>query len=98
MEKKKPQYKVGDLVRIKETTYTYLDVSETFPESMGIIIGQTSSWYEAFERSHIEIEDEAKTHYWDNVNYCPYQVLMCGSHELEWISEEHMELAYSDHA
>jgi nucleoside phosphorylase len=94
---KRSHYKIGDLVRVKETTYYYMDETETFPENLGIIVGQTSSWYEAFEHSREDIDD-TKTHYWDNVNYSPYRVLMCGSHELEWVSEEHMELAYKEHA
>jgi len=58
-----------------------------------LIVGKTDSWYEAFEESKQEADDGV-THYWDNVNYSPYRVLMCGSHEMEWISPEHMELAY----
>jgi len=87
-------YKVGDLVRIKEATYYYLDVSETFPGGYGLVVGKTDSWYEAWERQTTEEAVSTQTHYWDNVNYSPYRVLMCGSHELEWISPEHMELAY----
>jgi len=89
----KASYKVGDLVKIKPTTYYYLDVSETFPGGMGLVVGKTDSWYEAFEQSRQDA-DETQTHYWDSVNYAPYRVLMCGSNEMEWISPEHMELAY----
>jgi len=86
-------YKVGDLVKVKEATYHYMDISETFPGGMGLVVGRTDSWYEAYEQTKQQ-PDLSKTHYWDNVNYSPYRVLMCGSHEMEWISPEHMEPAY----
>ena len=86
-------YKVGDLVRVKETTYYYLDSVDVFPSGIGLVVGKTDSWYEAFETTRDDADD-TKTHYWDNVNYSPYRVLMCGSNQMEWISPEHMELAY----
>jgi hypothetical protein len=89
----KPTYSIGDLVRVLPTTYYYLDSADTFPGGIGLIIGKTDSWYEAFEESKQEADDTV-THYWDNVNYSPYKVLMCGSHDKEWVSPEHLEPAY----
>ena len=93
MKIEKPTYQVGDLVRVKDAIYHYLDVSESFPGGIGLVVGKTDSWYEAFEQTRDDADD-TKTHYWDNVNYSPYRVLMWGSHDMEWVSPEHLEPAY----
>ena len=91
-----PTYSVGDLVKIRASNYYYWDGprESVVSGSYGLVVGKTNSWYEAYEEARTD--DRGGTRYWDNVNYSPYRVWICGTNDFEWISPEYMEPAYKD--
>lgn len=85
-------YKAGDLVKVSFSENPWYKVEEEEQEGIGLVICRTNSWYEAYKDFIRSSDPDKQIRYWDNVNYAPYKVLMCKTHEFEWVSPEHMKL------
>ena len=87
-----PEYSVGDLVKLYSNQRFYWEWHDydELEETIGIVLGRTDSWYEAYKESKKD-NDKGGTRYWDNVNYAPYKVMTIEGN-VEWVSPQHMQL------
>ena len=93
--KEHPLYNKGDLVKVSFDSISmyWLDTDNEDGTGYGIIVGRTSSWYEAYEsktRTNDPFNDG--TRFWNNVNYCTYRVMMVGTGDFEWVGPDNLEL------